>query len=192
MSNHLFARKAGVILGGLMLTIACASAVSSTQPLQVGDQAPSFDLPGTDGRSHALPVPDQAGAPWTVLAWFPKAYTSGCTIECRSLAKNGHLIKKFNVRYFMLSVDPIETNTAFAADEEADFPLLSDATTEIAQKYGVLSPRGYAKRQTFYVDPQGTIQAIDKQVNPKTSAEDMAAYLLKLKAPIVAQAKDAG
>ena len=121
-----------------------------------------------------------------------RAYTSGCTIECRSLAQTGHLIKKFNVRYFMLSVDPIETNKAFAADESADFPLLSDATTEIAEKYGVLSPRGYAKRQTFYVDPQGTIQAIDRKVNPKTSAEDMAMYLLKLNAPLVASEKGAG
>ena len=165
---------------------------ASTQPLQVGDKAPSFDLPGTDGRSHALPLPNNADTPWTVLAWFPKAYTSGCTIECRSLAQNGHLIKKFNVRYFMLSVDPIETNKAFAADESADFPLLSDATTEIAEKYCVLSPRGYAKRQTFYVDPQGTIQAIDRKVNPKTSAEDMAMYLLKLNAPLVASEKGAG
>ena len=165
---------------------------ASTQPLQVGDKAPSFDLPGTDGRSHALPLPNNADTPWTVLAWFPKAYTSGCTIECRSLAQNGHLIKKFNVRYFMLSVDPIETNKAFAADQSADFPLLSDATTEIAEKYGVLSPRGYAKRQTFYVDPQATIQAIDRKVNPKTSAEDMAMYLLKLNAPLVASEKGAG
>jgi peroxiredoxin Q/BCP len=165
---------------------------ASTQPLQVGDKAPSFDLPGTDGRSHALPLPNNADTPWTVLAWFPKAYTSGCTIECRSLAQNGHLIKKFNVRYFMLSVDPIETNKAFAADESADFPLLSDATTEIAEKYGVLSPRGSAKRQTFYVDPQGTIQAIDRKVNPKTSAEDMAMYLLKLNAPLVASENGAG
>ena len=165
---------------------------ASTQPLQVGDKAPSFDLPGTDGRSHALPLPNNADTPWTVLAWFPKAYTSGCTIECRSLAQNGHLIKKFNVRYFMLSVDPIETNTAFAADEDADFPLLSDATSEIAEKYGVLSPRGYAKRQTFYVDPDGTIQAIDRKVNPKTSAEDMAMYLLKLNAPLAASGNEAG
>ena len=165
---------------------------ASTQPLQVGDKAPSFDLPGTDGRSHALPLPNNANTPWTVLAWFPKAYTSGCTIECRSLAQNGHLIKKFNVRYFMLSVDPIETNTAFAADEDADFPLLSDATSEIAEKYGVLSPRGYAKRQTFYVDPDGTIQAIDRKVNPKTSAEDMAMYLLKLNAPLAASGNEAG
>ena len=165
---------------------------ASTQPLQVGDKAPSFDLPGTDGRSHALPLPNNADTPWTVLAWFPKAYTSGCTIECRSLAQNGHLIRKFNVRYFMLSVDPIETNTAFAADEDADFPLLSDATSEIAEKYGVLSPRGYAKRQTFYVDPDGTIQAIDRKVNPKTSAEDMAMYLLKLNAPLAASGNEAG
>ena len=185
-----------VNMSRLLITVALMSfsqlSAGSTQPLQVGDKAPSFDLPGTDGRSHALPLPNNADTPWTVLAWFPKAYTSGCTIECRSLAQNGHLIKKFNVRYFMLSVDPIETNTAFAADEDADFPLLSDATSEIAEKYGVLSPRGYAKRQTFYVDPDGTIQAIDRKVNPKTSAEDMAMYLLKLNAPLAASGNEAG
>jgi len=191
MRKNNFGNMARLLIAVTLMSFSQLSG-ASTQPLQVGDKAPSFDLPGTDGRSHALPLPINADTPWTVLAWFPKAYTSGCTIECRSLAQNGHLIKKFNVRYFMLSVDPIETNKAFAADESADFPLLSDATTEIAEKYGVLSPRGYAKRQTFYVDPQGTIQAIDRKVNPKTSAEDMAMYLLKLNAPLVASENGAG
>ena len=191
MRKNNFGNMARLLIAVTLMSFSQLSG-ASTQPLQVGDKAPSFDLPGTDGRSHALPLPNNADTPWTVLAWFPKAYTSGCTIECRSLAQNGHLIKKFNVRYFMLSVDPIETNKAFAADENADFPLLSDATTEIAEKYGVLSPRGYAKRQTFYVDPQGTIQAIDRKVNPKPSAEDMAMYLLKLNAPLVASENGAG
>lgn len=191
MRKNNFGNMARLLIAVTLMSFSQLSG-ASTQPLQVGDKAPSFDLPGTDGRSHVLPLPNNADTPWTVLAWFPKAYTSGCTIECRSLAQNGHLIKKFNVRYFMLSVDPIETNKAFAADESADFPLLSDATTEIAEKYGVLSPRGYAKRQTFYVDPQGTIQAIDRKVNPKTSAEDMAMYLLKLNAPLVASENGAG
>ena len=191
MRKNNFVNMARLLIAVALVSFSQLSG-ASTQPLQVGDKAPSFDLPGTDGRSHVLPLPNNADTPWTVLAWFPKAYTSGCTIECRSLAQNGHLIKKFNVRYFMLSVDPIETNKAFAADESADFPLLSDATTEIAEKYGVLSPRGYAKRQTFYVDPQGTIQAIDRKVNPKTSAEDMAMYLLKLNAPLVASENGAG
>ena len=191
MRKNNFVKMARLLIAVALMSFSQLSG-ASTQPLQVGGKAPSFDLPGTDGRSHALPLPNNADTPWTVLAWFPKAYTSGCTIECRSLAQNGHLINKFNVRYFMLSVDPIETNKAFAADESADFPLLSDATTEIAEKYGVLSPRGYAKRQTFYVDPQGTIQAIDRKVNPKTSAEDMAMYLLKLNAPLVAPENGAG
>ena len=191
MRKNNFGNMARLLIAVTLMSFSQLSG-ASTQPLQVGDKAPSFDLPGTDGRSHARPLPINADTPWTVLAWFPKAYTSGCTIECRSLAQNGHLIKKFNVRYFMLSVDAIETNKAFAAEESADFPLLSDATTEIAEKYGVLSPRGYAKRQTFYVDPQGTIQAIDRKVNPKTSAEDMAMYLLKLNAPLVASENGAG
>ena len=63
------------------------------------------------------------------MAWFPKAFTQGCTIECKSLAANGDKIRKFDVAYFMASVDPLEGeggNLAFAKSESADFPLLSD------------------------------------------------------------------
>jgi len=148
--------------------------------LKVGDSAPAFDLPGTDGQRHAH---IQASGAWTVLAWFPKAYTSGCTIECKSLAENGHLIREFNTRYFMISVDPLADNTGFAEQEGADFPLLSDESKSVAAAYGVLSERGYAKRHTFYIDQAGTIVAIDRDVKPATSAQDMAATLAALGAP---------
>jgi peroxiredoxin Q/BCP len=85
-----------------------------------------------------------------VLAWFPKAYTRGCTIECKSLAEHGDLIKKYQVMYFMISVDPLEQNQGFAAQEHADFPLLSDPTKATAAAYGVLNAGGVANRWTFY------------------------------------------
>jgi peroxiredoxin Q/BCP len=118
-----------------------------------------------------------------VLAWFPKAFTQGCTIECKSLAEHGDLIKKYSVKYFMASVDPLEGeegNKAFAAAHNADFPLLSDPTKETAKAYGVLADHGYANRWTFYVGKDGKILAIDKQVKPATSAQDMAATLKQL------------
>jgi peroxiredoxin Q/BCP len=115
-----------------------------------------------------------------VIAWFPKAYTQGCTIECKSLAENGHLIRKYNVAYFMASVDPLEDNKGFAEKEKADFPLLSDPTKETATAYGVLSERGFANRWTFYIGTDGKVLAIDKAVKPATSAEDMAARLGEL------------
>src|SRR4051812_940056 len=126
--------------------------------VKVGDMAPDFSLQGTDGKTHKLS--EYRGKTNVVLAWFPKAFTQGCTIECKSLAENGDKIKKYDVVYFMASVDPLEDNMKFAKatsvtlgdrvveKKEADFPMLSDPTKDTARKYGVLSDRGTANRWT--------------------------------------------
>jgi peroxiredoxin Q/BCP len=164
-------------VAGLMLGYA-AMAMAQGQPaapveLKVGDKAPNFKLQGTDGKTHSLA--DYAGKKVVAVAWFPAAFTQGCTIECKSLAMNGDKIKKYDAVYFMASVDPIEKNTDFAKAQEADFPLLSDPTKEVATAYGVLNARGMASRWTFYIGKDGRILAIDKAVKPATSAEDMIA-----------------
>lgn len=154
------------------------AAASSALALEVGDPAPDFSLQASDGKTYSLS--DFRGEQAVVLAWFPKAYTRGCTIECKSLAENGHLIRRYDVSYFMASVDPLEDNKGFAAETRADFPLLSDPGKEVARAFGVLHPMGYAKRHTFYIGKDGTILAIDTDVEPETSAQDMAAKLGEL------------
>jgi peroxiredoxin Q/BCP len=163
---------------GLVLVAAAAVAAQTPPELKVGDQAPDFSLPGSDGKTHKLS--DFKGKKAVVIAWFPKAFTQGCTIECKSLAQNGDKIRHYNVAYFMASVDPVEANKGFAEQEKADFPLLSDPGKETAKAYGVLSERGFAQRWTFYIGKDGKILAIDKAVKPATSAEDMAAKLGEL------------
>jgi peroxiredoxin Q/BCP len=147
--------------------------------LKVGDQAPNFTLKATDGKTYTLSDFRRKRA--VVLAWFPKAFTQGCTIECKSLAANGDKIRKFDVSYFMISVDPLEENAKFAESEKADFPMLADPSKQTATAYGVLSERGIANRWTFYIDKSGKIVAIDRAVKPATSAEDMVAKLGELK-----------
>ena len=149
-----------------------------THALEVGDPAPDFTLQGSDGKTYSLA--DYKGKQAVVVAWFPKAYTSGCTIECKSLARNGHLIREYDVSYFMASVDPLEDNIGFAEETGADFPLLSDPSKETAKAYGVLHAMGFARRQTVYIGADGNILKIDTAVSPETSAEDMAANLGKL------------
>src|SRR5215510_3946353 len=131
------------------LPLAQAPAGGSQVELKVGDPAPDFSLQASDGKTYKLS--DFKGKQAVVLAWFPKAFTSGCTIECKSLAANGGKIRKYNVAYFMASVDPLDQNKGFAEQEKADFPLLSDPTKETATKYGVLNPNGLARRWTFYI-----------------------------------------
>jgi peroxiredoxin Q/BCP len=146
--------------------------------LKVGDMAPNFKLQASDGKTYNLA--DFKGKKAVVVAWFPAAFTKGCTVECKNLAMNGDKIRQYDVTYFMASVDPIEKNTDFAKAQEADFPLLSDPTKDVANAYGVLSEKGTARRWTFYIGKDGKILAIDKAVRVETSAEDMVAKLAEL------------
>jgi peroxiredoxin Q/BCP len=177
-----------------------APAPAEPTVVKVGDMAPDFSLPGTDGKTHKLS--DYRGKQAIVIAWFPRAFTSGCTIECKSLADNGDKIKKYDVTYFMASTDTIEDNTKFAKatsvvlqgrdgtktvveKKEADFPMLSDPAMTTARAYGVVTgERKTASRWTFYIDRTGKIAAIDTAVRPATSAEDMIAKLDELKVPM--------
>lgn len=165
----------------LMLFAVLAATAAAAADLKVGDPAPDFSLQATDGKTYRLS--DFRNRETVVLAWFPRAFTSGCTIECKSLAENGRLIKAYRAAYFMVSTDPLETNKSFGDAQGADFPLLSEPTEATARAYGVLSRYDVPYRHTFYIGPNGKIAAIDRNVNPATSAQDMAAMLGKLKTP---------
>ena len=161
----------------VLCCLLCAGSALAGE-LSVGDPAPDFTLPASDGKSYTLS--DYRDRQAVVIAWFPRAYTRGCTIECKSLAKNGHLIRRYDVSYFMASVDPLERNAGFARETGADFPLLSDPDKSTAEAYGVLQATGVASRHTFYVGRDGRILKIDREIKPETSAEDMARALEEL------------
>jgi peroxiredoxin Q/BCP len=157
---------------------------ASAEDLKVGDPAPDFTLPASDGKTYKLS--DFKGKQAVVVAWFPKAFTKGCTVECKSLAANAEKIRKYDASFFMASVDPVEGekgNKAFAESEKVDFPILGDADKTVAKAYGVLNERGMSSRWTIYIDKDGKIAAIDKAVKPATAAEDMIAKLEELKVP---------
>jgi len=168
---------AGFVLGCAAMAFAQGQPAPAVE-LKVGDKAPNFKLQASDGKTYNLA--DLVGKKAVVIAWFPAAFTKGCTVECKSLAMNGDKIRAYDVSYFMASVDPVEKNADFAKAQEADFPLLSDPTKEVAAAYGVLNAKGMATRWTFYIGKDGLIKAIDKAVRVETSAEDMVAKLGEL------------
>ena len=182
--------RAALLTAGLVAALGMGVMAQSAE-LKVGDPAPNFKLQATDGKTYQLS--DFKGKKAVVVAWFPKAFTQGCTIECKSLAEKGHLIKGYQATYFMASVDPLEDNIRFAKatsvklgettvdKKEADFPMLSDPSKDTAKAYGVLTERGLANRWTFYIDKDGRIAYIDKAVKPATSAEDMLSRLDDIK-----------
>ena len=162
MSKLLFVSVLCVALAGVAAGQGQAPAAPAVD-LKVGDPAPNFTLPGTDGKTHTLSA---YKGHEVVLAWYPAAFTGGCTAECKSFRDAGVAIKSYDLAYFMASVDTPEKNADFAKQEEANFPMLSDPSRQTAMAYGVVSsPTGVAQRWTFYIGPDGKLQFIDKTVN---------------------------
>jgi peroxiredoxin Q/BCP len=143
--------------------------------LKPGDLAPGFELAGSDGRTYRLA--DSRGREAVVVAWFPKAFTGGCTAQCESLGRSSPALRCFTVKYFGASVDPPVTNRNFARSMGIDYPILSDPGGTVARAYGVLGASGFAHRWTFYIGPDGRILDIDKHVRVSSHGEDVATRL---------------
>ena len=77
-------------------------------------------------------------------------------------------------------MDTPDENKKFAEHVEADYPILSDPSKEVATAYGVLGRGGLASRWTFYIGPDGKILYIDKAVKTTTAGADIAAKLSEL------------
>jgi thioredoxin-dependent peroxiredoxin len=168
--------RAGLVgLGALSMLVVAAAA---DEP-KVGDPAPPFSLEGSDGKTYSLE--QYKGKSPVVIAWFPKAFTGGCTAECKSFGENSKALRDLKVAYFTASVDTAEQNKSFAASLKLDYPILSDPDKTVAKAYGVLQTgRPYAARWTFYIDKDGIIRAIDKEVKPAQAAPDVATKLKEL------------
>lgn len=167
---------------GWTMLFAAGARVEAAE-LKVGDEAPPFSLKGSDGKTHSLK--DYAGKQAVVLAWFPKAFTPGCTKECKNFQADADALKKFDATYFTISVDTPEQNAKFAKSlDVTDYAILADPTRATAKAYGVLkSENGIANRWTFYIGQDGKIAAIDKQIKVDSSAADVAAKLKELGVP---------
>ena len=174
--------KAVVLMVMTLAVFGLALSAASAGDLKVGDQAPNFKLQASDGKTYQLS--DFKGKEAVVLAWFPKAFTQGCTIECKSLAEHGDLIKKYNVQLLHGQRRSARGRTRATRRSPRRRKPTSRCSAIRPRKrptaYGVLSERGFANRWTFYIGKDGKIAAIDKEVKPATSAEDMAAQLGQL------------
>lgn len=152
---------------------------TAAEALKVGDPAPDFELQGSDGKTYKLS--SFKGKQAVVVAWFPKAFTGGCTAECKSLKADGEGIRKFNVAYFTASCDEAAENKKFAESLQLDYPILSDPSTKTAQAYGLVQEgKKNAARRTVYVGKDGKILFIDSTVKTAAHGTDIAAKLAEL------------
>ncbi len=142
--------------------------------LAVGASAPDFTLSASDGQTYRLA--DLRGRV-VVIAWFPKAFTAGCTAECRSIGLSRRALGAFDAAIFAASCDTVEINREFAASTGVEFPILSDTDSAVARAYGVLGPLGLPSRWTVYIGADGRLLAIDREVRFGNHGADIVAAL---------------
>ena len=175
----MIATTGSAITAGLVnLALAAGRGGHDAPQLKAGDLAPDFELPGSDGRWYRLR--DFSGQATVVIAWFPKAFTGGCTRECESLGSSRDMLRGFKARYFGASIDSPGTNRRFAESMRVDYPILSDPGRSVARAYGVLGATGFPSRWTFYIGEDGRILDIDKVVRAATHGADVAGKLAEL------------
>jgi thioredoxin-dependent peroxiredoxin len=146
---------------------------------KVGSAVPDFSMTGSDGKTYTSK--DFIGKQAVIIAWFPRAFTGGCTKECKSMKEHGDLLKKYEVAYFTASTDPVEKNADFAKSLDLDYPILCDPKGTNAKAFGVLNASGTASsRVTFIIGKDGKILAVEEKVKTETHGQDLAAQLDKL------------
>ncbi len=149
-----------------------AAAAAPAGDLAVGQPAPDFTSTDQDGKPVHLA--DLKGHP-VVVYFYPKDETPGCTKEACSFRDGWTNLQKKGVVIIGISMDTAASHKAFASNHQLPFVLVSDASGEIAAKYGVPVQNGYTQRQSFVIAPDGTVKKIYRQVDVTTHAQEIAA-----------------
>ena len=141
--------------------------------LEPGDPAPDVSAPNQDGDTVE---PDWAGV--SVVYFYPKDDTSGCTTEARQFQTELDTYREAGVTVYGVSVDDVDSHAAFADDQDLAFDLLADPDGELVEAFDVERTRGVAKRTTFVV-AGGDVQAVYDGVDPDGHARNVLADLVE-------------
>ncbi len=148
--------------------------------LKLGDPAPDFSLQTGDGKR--LGLKDFRGKKNLVLYFYPKDFTSGCTIEACSFRDFYGQVAELDAEVLGVSLDSVESHRAFSEKHNLSFPLLSDSASTVARAYGVLRPEGTSTRRvTFIIDKEGKIRYIFPKVNVMNHTQEVLEVLRTLK-----------
>jgi thioredoxin-dependent peroxiredoxin len=121
---------------------------------------------------------------WVVLYFYPKDFTSGCTLEAQNFQRD--LAKYQNASAIVLgvSVDNAESHKNFCAKEGLNFKLLADTDAKVSEAYGSVKDydgKKMSARNTFIINPEGKIAKVFTGVKPQTHSEEVLQALAELK-----------
>src|SRR5438876_4330023 len=161
--------------------LAAASFTMAQTTPQVGAVAPAVTLPSNDGRQVSLN--DYKGK-WVVLYFYPKDFTSGCTLEAQNFQRDLAKYQNASVINLGVSVDNAESHKHLCAKEGLNSKLLADTDAKVSEAYGSVENddgKKWSARNTFIINPEGKIARVFRKVNPKTHSEEVLQALAELK-----------
>lgn len=184
--QNMFVKNARFLRALLLFTVLavvpvaayCAARLAAAPA--VGTAAPAFTLKSENGKDVSLT--DFPGK-WIVLYFYPKDFTSGCTVEAHNFQRD---IAKYTARDAVIvgvSVDTADSHKQFCAKEGLNFKLLADTDHSVSDKYGSLMEyKGMtlSQRNTFLINPQGVIVKEFMEVDPSNHSENVLAALDEL------------
>lgn len=166
-----------MLLAGLVMSNSVAALGEAPA---VGSVAPEFSLTTNEGKPASLK--DFRGQ-WVVLYFYPKDFTSGCTIQAKNFQRDLDKYKAINAVVLGVSVDTAESHKEFCAKEGLNFKLLSDVDAKVSEAYGsTMDYNGakYSARNTFIIDPKGKVAQVFMKVKVGPHSEEVLAALAAL------------
>jgi peroxiredoxin Q/BCP len=165
-----------------LIAILCLAglALAFSSPPEVGTPAPGFTLKSNEGKTVSLK--DYKGK-WVVLYFYPKDFTSGCTIEAHNFQRDIAKYEAAKAVILGVSVDTADSHKDFCTKEGLSFKLLADTEKTVSEAYGsVMEYNGnkLSARNTFIVDPKGNIAKVFMSVKPPAHSEEVLAALSEL------------
>ena len=169
---------------GVLLSLVAMSSMqgAGTQtPPQVGQPAPDFTLPSAEGGSVSL---KEYKGKWVVLYFYPKDFTSGCTLEARNFERDLAKYQNQSAIILGVSADTARSHKDFCAKEGLNFKLLADPELKAITAYGSAMENDGVKmaaRNTFLINPEGKIARVYMGVKPAVHSEEVLKDLAVLK-----------
>jgi len=164
-----------------LTTLAFVDAAETQKQPEIGKPAPDFNLTTGDGSQVSLK--DFKGK-WVVLYFYPKDFTSGCTMEARNFQRDLAKYNDADAVILGVSVDTAQSHKDFCAKEGLNFKLLADPDGKVSTEYGsVMDYKGskLAARNTFIINPKGEIAKVYTGVKPAEHSEQVLKDLADLK-----------
>ncbi|HEY2798338.1 MAG TPA: peroxiredoxin [Thermoanaerobaculia bacterium] len=160
-------------------TLPAADAPAAATP-SVGAPAPTFTLTSDEGKPTRL---EDFRGKWVVLYFYPKDFTSGCTLEAHNFQEDLAKYTAANAVVVGVSVDTADSHKSFCAKEGLNFRLLSDPDAKVSTTYGsVMEYEGkkLSARNTFLIDPSGKLVKVYTGVKPATHSAEVLEALASL------------